>query len=286
APRAAGGIVASDVGARLSFVNGACAASVGHAPHELVGTGWLRRIVTDDLPALLGDLERVVVGEPVDRTLRMYGRDRPVRWVRLRLTPTATHHRAGGFIGTVEDVTGRRARESKLAYDATHDALTGLINRRRLMELLKDVYESPARRRHDMALLFCDLDGFKAVNDRFGHDAGDRVLVEVASRLGAEGREDDLVARLAGDEFVVVLRDVTAVDQAVAAAQRRSSALRRPITVEGQLLTVGASIGVAMLRDHGDLTALLRAADAAMYRAKVSGGGVAARQATPEQESA
>jgi diguanylate cyclase (GGDEF)-like protein/PAS domain S-box-containing protein len=274
------GIFVSDVGARLSFVNISFASVFGRDAAELVGTGWLDSFASDDLPRLLAGVEQACAGAAVDLTLRMYGAARSRRWVRLRLIPVATHPRGGGFVGTLEDVTRRRERELQLSYEATHDSLTGLINRRRLIEMLTESFDLPDAQRRDMALLFCDLDGFKAINDRFGHDAGDRVLIQMAKRLTTGGREDDVVARLAGDEFVVVLYDVTTLEQGEAAAARRRAALSRPLHIGADVLEITASVGVALFSDHCDAMALLRAADSSMYRAKAAPGAVASARGT------
>jgi diguanylate cyclase (GGDEF)-like protein len=124
------------------------------------------------------------------------------------------------------------------------------------------------------AVLFCDLDGFKQINDQLGHDAGDRVLIEVGQRLTTTARDHDLVARIAGDEFVVMIREVGSYADAEAAATRQLEALRPPIRVAGQVVQISASIGVAMARDYDTSTALLQAADRGMYEAKRAGRGM------------
>lgn len=262
------GIVVSDVGLRLALVNEAFAAIVGVDRAALLGNNWLEIFDAEELPTVLEALEGVLSGRHADMTLRVQHGEGPQRWVQLRLAPVTTRRRAAGFVGTVEDITDRRTRESQLAHEARHDALTGLANRRRLLESLTAYYTGRRGGDHRMALLFFDLDGFKGVNDTFGHDAGDQLLIEVAARLSAAAREGDLVARIAGDEFVVVLHDAADRAHADAAARRLLAALNQDVPVGNDRVRVSASVGVAMAGDHDNAAELLRCADAGMYEVK------------------
>jgi diguanylate cyclase (GGDEF)-like protein len=147
---------------------------------------------------------------------------------------------------------------------ASHDALTGLVNRREFMARLND---EGSRTSQDV-MLFCDLDGFKGVNDSLGHSAGDQLLVEVAHRLAASVRETDTVARLGGDEFIILLRSARP-PEVESTLQRISDELSQRIVVSGQPIEVHASIGVVST-DGGDPEDLLKRADHAMYDAKQS----------------
>ncbi len=268
------GIVLSDAGVRLGYVNDRFAEIAGLPRASLLGTRWLDTIHPEDLPALLETIDEVLSGAPSDITVRLLSVTDSQRWVQLRLSPVTTPRRAAGFIGTIEDITARRAWESQLAYQAGHDSLTGLANRRRFVEALTQLLISRRVRDRDVAVLFCDLDGFKQVNDTLGHDAGDRVLIEVGQRLSTTARDHDLVARIAGDEFVVLIREIGGVEDAEAAAGRQIEALTAPIRVAGTSVTVSASIGVALARDYDDATSLLKAADRGMYEAKRTGCGM------------
>jgi diguanylate cyclase (GGDEF)-like protein len=158
-----------------------------------------------------------------------------------------------------------RAHLEELRFQADHDALTGLPNRRRLLDAIAAAMAADPG---GGALLLLDLDGFKRVNDALGHHAGDELLREVARRLRREVRAEDLAARLGGDEFAVLLRGATGPEAADLAA-RLGTVLREPVAVEGTRVRVGASVGVAALAEHPqDVTGLLRAADAAMYASK------------------
>ncbi len=180
-----------------------------------------------------------------------------------------------GFLVSATDVTELRMAEAALRHIADHDALTGLLSRRALLERLGRVVaddpDSDGAHGDDLevAILFCDLDGFKAVNDELGHEAGDAVLVEVARRLERTSDADDVVARLGGDEFVVVKARCDE-NQARAAAIRTREALRAPITWGQRVITIDVSIGVATSGDHPTAGRLLATADDAMYRVKRS----------------
>ncbi|HEX3825471.1 MAG TPA: EAL domain-containing protein [Mycobacteriales bacterium] len=171
----------------------------------------------------------------------------------------------------VRDISDRRRLEQELTRQAMHDALTGLPNRTLLIDRLSQALASAGRRGAPVAVLFCDLDNFKTVNDASGHDAGDALLVEVARRLRATIRPADTVARFGGDEFVVVCEDADAIG-AQQVAERVAATLREPIILSGQRLFITASIGIAVsptLPAHPET--LLRSADSAMYDAKAHG---------------
>jgi len=176
------------------------------------------------------------------------------------------------YEGTVEDITTRRHTEAQLRHQANHDALTGLPNRHWFARSLATVLESE---RQDYAVLFVDLDRFRAVNDRFGHLAGDRVLCEVAQRLRDCLRDRDAIARFGGDEFAVLLAAIA--DPAAAAeciARRLLAAIELPVRLDGDDCHISASIGVVCGdRRYRRADDLLRDADSAMYAAKHRGGG-------------
>jgi diguanylate cyclase (GGDEF)-like protein len=168
----------------------------------------------------------------------------------------------------------RRRAEQRLVHLAYHDALTDLPNRALLQDRLEQAARAANREATPLALLLLDLNGFKQINDTLGHDAGDRVLQAVGSRLRATLREADTVARLGGDEFAVVLPR-TDVDGAVLAAQKLLHEIEQPCVVGHRALSVRASLGVASLPEHGaSAEALLQKADVAMYVAKSTGIGI------------
>ena len=176
-----------------------------------------------------------------------------------------------GYVSIFADITERKILEQNLTRHAYHDALTGLPNRL----LLEDRFEVSAaaalRQKTVLALLFLDLDGFKDANDRFGHAAGDQILIQVAQRLRANVRSSDTVARLGGDEFVCLLTGLKHHDEVDAVSQNVSDAIAKPYEIDGNQVLVSCSIGKALLPYDGDEFAVLLArADERMYAHKRS----------------
>jgi diguanylate cyclase (GGDEF)-like protein len=168
----------------------------------------------------------------------------------------------------------RRIRASSLERErqATYDALTGLPNRLLIQSLIEQAIARAQRRQGRMAVMFIDLDRFKAVNDSLGHKAGDQLLIEIARRLQGCLRAGDRAARLAGDEFVVLLEDIARSEETIPVAKRILQAVQAPVLIDGQEVYVGASIGIAVCPEHGtSREALVKHADAAMYRVKERG---------------
>lgn len=217
------------------------------------------------------DLRRLVDKEvPFIRHERAYGvTDGAGRWAEVTVSLV---RRSDGvplyLVWHVEDITDRRRTNEELAWRATHDDLTGLPNRSLLLDRLE---RTLGRRTGSAAVLFCDLDGLKGVNDRLGHDAGDRLLVAVAKRIASTLRPADTLARLGGDELVVICEDIDAVDAETVAARVLDA-----ITAAGLhavAMPATASIGLVMAGCGAHPDQVLRRADAAMYEAKAAGGG-------------
>ncbi|HLP98615.1 MAG TPA: sensor domain-containing diguanylate cyclase [Sideroxyarcus sp.] len=165
-----------------------------------------------------------------------------------------------------------KSKQSRLVHTAYHDPLTNLPNRTLLCDRIGQVLCHAGRHQTQVALLFCDLDGFKAVNDSMGHLAGDQVLKAIGERFIGCMRGEDTVARVGGDEFVFVIDDVESLDQVATVAQKLLDAIARPIRVKSRDLRLSGSIGIALYPFDGDASEqLLRNADAAMYQAKESG---------------
>ncbi len=172
------------------------------------------------------------------------------------------------------DVTHERAALDELAYKATHDHLTGLPNRSLLLDRIELALARSERDRTPVAVLFVDLDRFKRVNDTYGHDAGDALLSKISERMSSVLRPSDTVARMGGDEFVVLCEDIDGENDALTIAGRVRGAIEdEPITINGVKMQVTASVGIAMSNGGStrDPDTLLKRADAAMYRAKQSG---------------
>jgi diguanylate cyclase (GGDEF)-like protein/PAS domain S-box-containing protein len=203
------------------------------------------------------------------RVLRPSG---DIRSVRMLAAPVTTD--ADGplsFVITVQDVTDEVAATEALAFQAMHDSLTGLPNRALFLDRLGHELASAARSGSDLAVMFMDLDRFKVVNDGLGHQAGDELLKAVAVRLRGVVRAGETVARLGGDEFTFIFHDVDGPSQAAAVAQRILAVFDEPIDIGGSGVVVTGSIGIVLPGPGAQADAVLRDADAGMYRAKEAG---------------
>jgi diguanylate cyclase (GGDEF)-like protein/PAS domain S-box-containing protein len=176
------------------------------------------------------------------------------------------------YIGIIRDITERKQAEQKIAHMAHHDHLTDLPNRALLVEVLSHSISLAKRNRHKVGLLFIDLDGFKAINDTLGHDAGDLLLKNVSKRIKETIRDSDMVARVGGDEFILVLDKIESDEQAMSVAKKIIASLSKPFDLSGKPGCVGGSIGISIYpNDSKNPTQLLKQADEAMYLAKQSG---------------
>lgn len=177
-----------------------------------------------------------------------------------------------GYRGVGREITAQKLAADQVEHRATHDSLTGLPNRAMFSALLKQALHSAQRYGRRLGILFIDLDGFKAVNDLLGHEAGDSLLKQMAVRFSDTVRASDIVVRLGGDEFVVLAQELLDRDGVSAVAQKIIGAAALPIQVAGQECQVGASIGIAVFPEDGDSEQLLMMnADKAMYAAKREG---------------
>ncbi len=274
--RSADAIVLIDRDHRVSFASPATENLAGLAPESSLGmvmTSWF----PDDPEGLsrrLDDLVSMPAGSVIALAERMVSVDQTTRFVEGTACNLLDDPDIRAIVVTTRDVTDRRELEAQLEWRAFHDDLTGLANRAlfadRVVHALGKARLTPSA---GIALLFLDLDDFKAVNDSMGHAAGDQLLQHVAARLSSCLRASDTIARLGGDEFAILLDDVRSPEQARDVANLVVEVLREPTDVAGIHIGVHASVGVAVgLHDSTD-ESLMRDADTAMYRAKSEGKG-------------
>ncbi|MGH9546280.1 MAG: putative bifunctional diguanylate cyclase/phosphodiesterase, partial [Terriglobales bacterium] len=178
----------------------------------------------------------------------------------------------GGIVYNARDITERKHAQEQLLFNATHDALTGLPNRALFLGRLQSVVDRMKRHSHETAaVLFIDIDDFKVVNDCYGHTTGDLLIKEVSGRLRACMRSDGTIARMGGDEFTILVEDVTDPSDAIRVAERIQSSFTQPFLLEGLEIFKSTSIGIALTSPKISAEALLQNADIAMYRAKNQG---------------
>lgn len=239
---------------------------------------WWRRVHPEDLDRVRWNLSCHLSGKTPHFASehRLRQKDGNYRWVLGRgMAIRDKKNRATRVAGSFTDITRHKNMEKQLALRAFYDPLTGLPNRPHFMESLARCFEKLRRNPGvRFAIMFLDLDRFKYVNDHWGHGAGDDLLVQLGQRLRSCVRPNDTVARMGGDEFTVLLEDLDDPAEATEVADRILDALRIPFRVGGCEMTASVSIGIAYSAgEPGGADGLLRAADAAMYQAKVAGKG-------------
>ena len=264
----------TDPQARILWANRSAAKLTGYRPEEMIGqTPKLFRSGKQDADFYQRFWETISRGETWHGDI-------------VNATPHGWHYTAsqtvtplknlnGGlthYVAILDDVTERKAMEERIRHSASYDLLTDLPNRGLFFDRLGQAMAFARREGKDSALMFLDLDGFKKVNDLFGHAAGDYLLVEVARRLRGVVRESDTVARLGGDEFTVILSGLEKTEDASTVADKILAATALPLMFEGHELKVGVSIGITLFPQEGRSTGdILNAADEAMYEAKKAG---------------
>jgi len=250
-----------------------CTRLTGYAPGDFARDPmlWFGMVYEDDRVAVLEQAARLLRGEdarPLEH--RILHKDGRLLWVRN--TPVVRRDAFGRVVfydGIIQDVTASKGVEAKALHAALHDPLTLLPNRPLMLDRLGAMIESARRESDKVAVLFVDLDNFKPVNDTLGHAVGDEVLKEAAARLQGEVRNTDTVARVGGDEFVVLLGRQRGGAGAAEVSRKLIAALSRPYRSMGGAKGPGASVGISLYPDDGaDPPELLRKADEAMYYVK------------------
>jgi diguanylate cyclase (GGDEF)-like protein/PAS domain S-box-containing protein len=250
---------------------GSSAEAIGRSDHDFYPPEIADRTHADELAIM--DSEEALVGLEEQLTWP----DGRITWVSTTKLPLYDGDQVIGTFGLSRDITDRKQAEDELKrqselneYQALHDALTRLPNRVLFRDRLEHALATARRERSRVAVAIADLDGFKDVNDRLGHHAGDVLLQTVADRLQEELRSSDTVARLGGDEFGLVLPHATSSEDVQALLRKLGEAIAQPVDVETARVGVGGSFGVSFFPEDGDdAESLLRKADAAMYREKV-----------------
>jgi diguanylate cyclase (GGDEF)-like protein/PAS domain S-box-containing protein len=272
----------------FSFVNERVETVLGFPRDELIGQPWTMLVYDPDLPKAERSFNERRTGDRATTNFELRLRLRPGSQAAAEAThPYRTvvlnavgiyHHPLGeddgfgGTYGVARDISERKAAEERIAYQAYHDQLTGLPNRALFTDRLNLALAASQRHGKPLAVLFVDLDRFKFINDSLGHQAGDRLLQAVASRLRHCLRGGDTMARFGGDEFVVLLSEVEGPEGAAAAARKILDELKASFAIAGETVTIGASIGIALSPEDG-ITAeeILQHADIAMYHVKWGG---------------
>jgi diguanylate cyclase (GGDEF)-like protein/PAS domain S-box-containing protein len=274
------------LGPRIAFVNDGFCTIFGREREEIIGETPVAFGIIDRHHAIFDSmLVHVFARKPFSAEATAQRKDGHEFELEVQLVPVEDGGELTHWVAFLRDVTDSRNEILALRHQAMHDGLTDLPNRMMLFDRLAEALEAARSERRLIALLLMDLDRFKDVNDTFGHHFGDVLLKQVAFRLRNQLHTDDTVARLGGDEFAIVLTSVLDANAVAMTARRILNTLQKPFVVEGQVLEVGASIGIALYPQHGnDARTLMRRADVAMYATKQSSSGFTFHQ-RDDQES-
>ena len=266
-------LTVSDADGHLSYVSPAVERAMGHSATALAGTPLLDLVDSDYRPEVARRLQDVVATGSGARTsvdVLVVHASGERRWYEWTVHNLLDDPLVRGLVVDQRDVTDRLLHQGALAHAAAHDDLTGLANRGELLRRLAAALPQAAAGA-GVAILFMDLDRFKAVNDTYGHAAGDDLLVVVARRLAAALRPHDHLARLGGDEFCAVLTEVGTEAEVARIAERLAAAVREPVALDAGVVSVGVSVGWVLTTDTArDAGELFAGADAAMYQVKSS----------------
>jgi len=270
------GVCAVDANGKLSFVNRAAADMIELPPLRItIGTPAGDNLLPAPDFLLAPAREAMRTGRTVrEDDARFRGKNGNTIPVAYTASPAGSDGAPSGAVIAFRDIAERKALEDELHHHAFYDSLTGLANRRLLVERLDQALERSAADRKTHALIFVDVDRFKSINDSLGHVTGDELLVAIGARMKSVVRSHDLLARFGGDEFVALLEDVAGPDMAIAAARRICAAVERPIVLaDGYEVVASVSVGIALSEPGKSADDMLRNADVAMYDAKAKGGG-------------
>ncbi|MCK4977251.1 MAG: PAS domain S-box protein, partial [Anaerolineales bacterium] len=258
-------------GGRIVYANYRCEEVMGYTREEFYAEdfNFLKLIAPGDRDLVLANFKQHISDnelDPYEYTLvTKYGEE----IASIITTRLMNYEGETAILGTVTDITERKRAEERLTYIATHDSLTGLPNRSLFYDRLQHAVHNAKRNGLGIAVAFLDLDGFKSVNDTYGHEKGDFLLQDVASRLNSCVRESDSVARLGGDEFTFIFEKVHDPGDAITIAEKIIDSLTKPFKIDGEFVYITASIGISLYPEDGNDTAeLIKKADTAMYAAK------------------
>ena len=279
-------VTIADADSTIRYLSPSVRRVFGYDYRELLGTPLVALIAPSQRAGFRAALRQCAAESSATAVGEFFvvdSRDR-ARPVEITITNLIDDPNVGGLVLNTRDIDDEKRLQEELTHQAFHDSLTGLANRALFKDRVQHALLRARRQRRPLAVLFLDLDRFKAINDSFGHASGDALLIAVSKRLSDGVRAEDTVARLGGDEFAVLVENLAGEAELNVVAERIKEAFRDPIVIDGRELAVAASIGIA-LSVSGEETAddLLRNADLAMYRAKASGGG--ARQYHPDMHA-
>ncbi|PJD96208.1 MAG: hypothetical protein CK426_00705 [Legionella sp.] len=272
---AAIGMALVSLDGQFTKVNKALCEIVGFSEEELLKVTFQHITHVDDLQTDLSNVDKLLSGEinSYQMEKRYIKKDKSIIWILLSASLVRNHQNNPlFFIAQIQDINHQKKIEQELIYRVYHDSLTGLANREYLESVFAHLLQTATRHHTLLALMFIDLDYFKKINDAYGHDMGDLLLIELASCLKSCTRANDILVRLGGDEFVVIANDLSAPEDSLHLAEKINNSLTKPITIKEIQFKITISIGISLYPLDGDhLDLLLKNADEALYQVKECG---------------
>jgi diguanylate cyclase (GGDEF)-like protein/PAS domain S-box-containing protein len=267
-----GDAVFLNTGGLMRWMSPAITTVLGWQPEDWVGHEFVEFCHPDDIAFELQRRDEINAGATRVTRLRLRDQTGQWRWVEVHSAPYRNPDgKQVGIVGSLRRVDQEVAAEAELDRRARTDALTGLLNRNEIFERLSWMQEHRRQGDGQVAVLFCDIDHFKAINDTHGHAGGDAVLMALAQRLQSCSRQDDLVGRIGGDELLVVLKGMPSLEKAQAIAAKMHAAAKAPLTLASGEVVPTLSIGVTLIREGESVDGVVERADQAMYAAKQLG---------------
>ncbi len=267
-------VVITDINALIEYVNPHFCEESGYSAAEVIGQN--PRVLNSGLtaPAVFVDMwQHLAEGEPWKGELINRRKSGEIYWEEAHIAPVRDSFGViSHYVAVKQDITIQKQAHERIAHLAHHDLLTNLPNRLLFFDRVNQSLAQAQRQGSRLAVMYIDLDKFKPINDSCGHAAGDYVLQQVALRMESCVRHSDTVGRIGGDEFVVLLPDITAPERVIQVAEKIRQTLKQPIEFGDRFFEISSSIGIALYPDHGDtVDQLALCADCAMYQAKESG---------------
>ena len=266
-------LVSLDRQGNITYVSPAIERVAGYRPHEITGKSFFSLLVDADPERVNYQFSKILHGEAIEGIEDKFRcKNGETIYIESNTMPLISHGQVIGVHIIFRDITERRKTQLELQHMASHDYLTDLPNTRLFLDHLDKALARAERTSTYIAMLYIDLDGFKQVNDTYGHTTGDHLLQLVAKRLENSVRKADVVSRLGGDEFAVLMTDLQDLSSVDVIAERLHEAMQMPFGLEGTTAYIGVSIGISTFPiDAQDASQLIRYADQAMYYSKSIG---------------
>ncbi|UOE94854.1 DUF4084 domain-containing protein [Alkalihalobacillus sp. LMS39] len=258
----------------FTSANAACSNLLGYKKNELIGLSYSLFMNDIDRERVRAHLVKVMAGLPQRYDIQIHNREGTLYYMRITNIPIVVKNKVVGIFGIGKDITEQQKHEEKIKHLAYHDSLTGVANRMLFEKQVDEAIKEAKQKEERFAIVYLDLDHFKSVNDKLGHDIGDKLLINVSKRLQEVTRKTDTVARQGGDEFTLLVKGITQKQDIIRFAEKIVTTLQQPYRIDGHEIKSLPSIGISMFPfDDTTSEGLMKKADTAMYDVKQNGRG-------------